>query len=109
MTERDSSARTACFRCRTTGSSPSTTQEGGFVTYLCDDDVWAPEALARVSQVLVSSGSAARGPICGPLLLAELARFQLLRNVAKFALFTGEVREHRSHETIRSSTTPVES
>ncbi|HEY5443446.1 MAG TPA: glycosyltransferase family A protein, partial [Pyrinomonadaceae bacterium] len=30
---------------------------GRFVTYLCDDDAWAPEALARVSQVLDSSDS----------------------------------------------------
>src|SRR5919205_661300 len=29
--------------------------QGRFVAYLCDDDVWAPGALARVAEVLLSS------------------------------------------------------
>jgi len=73
---------------------------GRFVTYLCDDDAWAPEALARVSQVLDSSDSKlvvlSAGHYYAPNWLDPNRR-----NVATFAPYTGEVREHRSHETLR--------
>src|SRR4051794_25957446 len=73
---------------------------GRFVTYLCDDDAWAPQALARASEVLTLSGSQlvvlSAGHYYSPNWLDPT-----LRNVARFAPYTGEVREHRSHETIR--------
>ena len=74
---------------------------GRFVTYLSDDDAYAPDALARTSQVLNDSQSRLvvlySGYYCAPNWLD-----QTYRNVAWFfPPYTGAVREHRSSDSIR--------
>jgi glycosyltransferase involved in cell wall biosynthesis len=74
---------------------------GQFVTYLCDDDAYAPNVLARVNQLLTESQ-------CKLVVLysgnyyAPNWQDPALRNVAVFfPPFTGTVREHQSSESIR--------
>jgi glycosyltransferase involved in cell wall biosynthesis len=73
---------------------------GQFVTYLCDDDAWAPDVLARVSKLLDSTRSQLvvlnSGIYYGDNWLDPAAR-----NVASFASYTGEVLEYESGDTLR--------
>jgi glycosyltransferase involved in cell wall biosynthesis len=73
---------------------------GRFVAYLCDDDAWAPGALTRAAGLLASSGTRLVCLYSG-LYHAPNWLDPKLRNVATFARFTGEVREHQSSDTIR--------
>jgi glycosyltransferase involved in cell wall biosynthesis len=73
---------------------------GQFVAYLCDDDAWAPDALARVSQVLASSGSEL-AVLSSGLYYAPNWLDPKLQNAATFTRCTGQVSEQRSEETIQ--------
>ena len=74
---------------------------GRFVTYLCDDDAYAPDALARTSQLLVDSRSRLVVLYSGYYGAPDWLD-QEYRNVAWFyPPFTGEVREHRSNDSIQ--------
>jgi glycosyltransferase involved in cell wall biosynthesis len=73
---------------------------GQFITYLCDDDAWAPGALARAASLLQLSGS--------KLVVLHSSVYYApdwydagLRNVVSLSPFSGEVREHRSDDVIR--------
>jgi glycosyltransferase involved in cell wall biosynthesis len=72
---------------------------GRFITYLCDDDAWAPSVLARVSGLLASSApqlvALNSGIYYGDNWLNPDAR-----NVATFTPYTGAVREYQSDETL---------
>jgi hypothetical protein len=73
---------------------------GRFVTYLGDDDVLAPGALARVSEALNSSGADLVALYSGIYYSPDWLDPKQ-QNVALFLPFTGGVREHRSDDTIR--------
>jgi glycosyltransferase involved in cell wall biosynthesis len=74
---------------------------GRFVTFLCDDDAYAPEALARASQLLTESQSRLVVLYSGNY-YAPNWQDPGLRNVAVFfPPYTGAVREHRSSDSIR--------
>ncbi len=73
---------------------------GRYVTYLCDDDAFAPTALARVADLLSLSRSQLVVLYSG-LYFAPNWLDPKMRNVATFAPFTGEVREHESSRTVR--------
>ena len=73
---------------------------GRFVTYLCDDDAWAPDALGRVSQLLASSAGLLVAINSGIYYGANWLDPDF-RNIATFVPYTGEVREHESRETLR--------
>jgi glycosyltransferase involved in cell wall biosynthesis len=74
---------------------------GQFVTYLCDDDAYAPGALARVSKLLAESQSRLVVLYSG-YYYAPNWTDPTMRNVADFyPRYTGAVREHRSSDGIR--------
>jgi glycosyltransferase involved in cell wall biosynthesis len=73
---------------------------GRYVAYLCDDDAWAPSALSRVASLLSTSDSQLVVLYSG-VYYAPNWLDPKLQNVATFAPFTSEVREHRSADTIR--------
>jgi glycosyltransferase involved in cell wall biosynthesis len=74
---------------------------GRFVTYLCDDDAYAPSALARTHQLLEESQSLLVVLYSGNY-YAPNWQDPSLRNVAVFfPQYTGAVREHKSSESIR--------
>jgi glycosyltransferase involved in cell wall biosynthesis len=74
---------------------------GRFVTYLCDDDAYAPGALARANGVLTESQSRLVVLYSGNYYAPDW-QDPKLRNVAVFfPPYTGEVREHQSSESIR--------
>jgi glycosyltransferase involved in cell wall biosynthesis len=74
--------------------------KGRFVTYLCDDDAWAPDLLGRVSEVLASSAAQLVGVYSG-LYFGSNWLDPETRNVASFAPYTGAVSEYESKETLR--------
>ncbi len=73
---------------------------GRYVTYLCDDDAWAPSALARAAEVLTSTGSAL-AVFCSAVYYAPDWLEPNLRNTLHLPSFTGEVHERGSVNTIR--------
>jgi glycosyltransferase involved in cell wall biosynthesis len=73
---------------------------GRFVTYLSDDDAYAPGALLRAHQLLTESQSRLVALMSGYYYAPDWLESSL-RNIAHFPPFTGEVREHRSSDSIR--------
>lgn len=74
---------------------------GRFVAYLCDDDVWAPSALARASQT-ISETSAKLVVLFSGLYHAPDWLQPDLRNVAIFRPNTGGIQEKRSSDTLQT-------
>jgi glycosyltransferase involved in cell wall biosynthesis len=73
---------------------------GRYVTYLCDDDAWAPGALSRAAGLLETTDT--------KLVVMHSGIYHspdwgdpALRNVVTFSPFTGEVRENESDAVIR--------
>lgn len=74
---------------------------GQFVTYLCDDDAYAPDALSRVSQLLAESQSRLVVLYSG-FYYAPNWQDPSLQNVAVFhPPFSGTVQERKSSDSIR--------
>jgi glycosyltransferase involved in cell wall biosynthesis len=73
---------------------------GRFVTYLCDDDVWVPGALARVAEVLGSSRADLAVTYSG-LYYAPNWLDPERQNLLYLPPYTGSVQEYGSDETIR--------
>jgi glycosyltransferase involved in cell wall biosynthesis len=73
---------------------------GRYVTYLCDDDVWVPGALARVAEVL-ESARADLVAIYSGIYNAPNWLDTERQNMLYLAPYTGGVLEYPSGETIR--------
>lgn len=73
---------------------------GRFVTYLCDDDVWVPGALARVAEVLTTS-RADLAVIYSGVYNAPNWLDPERQNMLYLPPYTGGVQEYGSDDTIR--------
>ena len=74
---------------------------GRYVAYLCDDDVWAPTALARACQTIAESDSKLVVLFSGLYHAPDWLQPDL-RNVAIFRPNSGGVQEKASDDTLRT-------